>query len=58
MDELRVLVFDSSGKALHHPVIVRASSIKRLLVGLENAERRGQVCLQRFCIYVQQVFDS
>ena len=33
-DELRVLVLDSGGEALHQPVVLRASSIKCLLVAL------------------------
>ena len=54
-DELRVRFSDSSGEAFHQPVILRASLIERLLVALENAERRSKVCLNRLCIHVQRV---
>ena len=53
-DELRVWIFDSGCETLHQPVILRASSIKRL-VALEDAERRNQVCLHRLGIHVQRV---
>ena len=54
-NELRVLVSDSGGEALHQPVILRSSLIERLLVALEDGERCSKVGLHRLCIHIQRV---